>query len=111
MIRWDSRLPFKCFKILVILSTLRSSKSFHRDWNSFNEFFEYTRGRFVHDEEHELAVRRVKFDMNELAKVASQSSGSSECVQVEKLPDGMFNKTFLFTMADGTQVIGKGTKP
>lgn len=49
--------------------------------------------------------------MNELAKVASQTFGSSECVQIEKLPDGMFNKTFLFTMEDGTQVVGKVPNP
>ncbi|KAJ6076867.1 hypothetical protein N7499_008848, partial [Penicillium canescens] len=96
---------------LISSCPLRTCRSFHRDWNSINEFFEYTRGRFVHNEEHELATRRVKFDMNELAKVASLSSGSSECVQIEKLPDGMFNKAFLFTMGDGTQVIGKVPNP
>lgn len=39
--------------------------------------------------------------MNELAKLAAESAGAEECVYVEKFPDGMFNKSFLFTMGDG----------
>lgn len=47
--------------------------------------------------------------MNELAKTAAESIGCTlaQCVHIEKFPDGMFNKSFLFTMKDGTQVVGK----
>ncbi|PWY77778.1 phosphotransferase enzyme family protein [Aspergillus eucalypticola CBS 122712] len=56
-----------------------------------------------------MAIRRVKFSMSELAKRAAESVGFShdQCVNVERFPDGMFNKAFLFTMQDGTQVVGK----
>lgn len=87
------------------------SRSLHKNWNLVNDFFEYTRGRFVSNEEHELSIRRVKFDMNELARVAAESVGSRECVHIEKLPDGMFNKTFQFTMANGAEVVGKVPNP
>lgn len=49
--------------------------------------------------------------MNELARVAAESVGSRECVHIEKLPDGMFNKTFQFTMANGAEVVGKVPNP
>ncbi|KAJ5594706.1 uncharacterized protein N7459_000914 [Penicillium hispanicum] len=49
--------------------------------------------------------------MNELAKLAADSVGAEECIQVEKFPDGMFNKSFLFTMGNGAQVVGKVPNP
>ncbi|KAJ9310606.1 hypothetical protein DTO271D3_9128 [Paecilomyces variotii] len=51
--------------------------------------------------------------MNELVKRTAESVGltSAQCARVEKFPDGMFNKTFLFTMHDGTQVVGKVPNP
>ena len=45
--------------------------------------------------------------MNELARLAVKSVGSQCCVNVEKYPDGMYNKSFLLTMDDGRQVVGK----
>lgn len=83
----------------------------HKNWNSVDDFFQYTRGRFVSNEEHELSIRLVKFDMNELAGLAADSVGSRECVYIEKFPDGMFNKTFLFTMANSAKVVGKVLNP
>ena len=65
------------------------------------------------NEAHELAIRRVEFNMNELAKTAAGSIGCTlaQCVHIEKFPDGMFNKSFLFTMQDGSQVVGKVPNP
>ena len=89
------------------------SRSLHTDWNTTKDFFHYTRGRFVSNEAHELAIRRVEFNMNELAKTAAGSIGCTlaQCVHIEKFPDGMFNKSFLFTMQDGSQVVGKVPNP
>lgn len=58
-----------------------------------------------------MTVHHVQFDMNELAKLAAESISAHEFVQVEKCPDGMFNKAFLFTMGDGAQVVGKVPNP
>lgn len=61
----------------------------------------------MRNEEYEMAMRHVPFDMNELAKLAAQSVGAVKCVHVEKLGEGLYNKPFLFTMEDGSQVVGK----
>ncbi|KAJ5086507.1 phosphotransferase enzyme family protein [Penicillium alfredii] len=89
------------------------AQPFPADWNSHDEFFCYTRGRFITNESHEMAIRHVKFNMNELAKCAAKSIGpdSAHCVRIDKFPDGMFNKTFLFTMDNGAQVVGKVPNP
>ena len=89
------------------------SRSLHTDWNTTKELFHYTRARFVSNEAQELAIRCVEFDMNELAKSAAESIGLTlaQCTHIEKFPDWMFNKSFLFTMQDGTQVVGKVPNP
>jgi hypothetical protein len=83
------------------------------NWNANDHWFRYTRGRFLSNEGHEMAIRRAEFNMNELAKRAAESIGRTytQCAQVEKFPDGMFNKAFLFTMQDGAQVVGKVPNP
>ncbi|TVY34687.1 Altered inheritance of mitochondria protein, mitochondrial [Lachnellula occidentalis] len=77
------------------------------DWNKNEEFFNFTRGRYVCNETVEVALRQVRFDMNELARIAARAIGSQRCVTVEKYPDGTFNKAFLMTMEDGKEVVAK----
>ncbi|KAE8404468.1 hypothetical protein BDV37DRAFT_247439 [Aspergillus pseudonomiae] len=50
-----------------------------------------------------MSIRYVRFNMNELVKLAAKAVGYSntQCVHVKRFLDGMFNKTFLFTMQDG----------
>jgi hypothetical protein len=81
------------------------------DWNAFEEFFEFTRGRFVVAERDQMARRRVRFDMNELVKIAARSVGASHCVSVQKCPDGMYSKCFQLTLDDGQEVIAKIPNP
>jgi hypothetical protein len=61
----------------------------------------------VSDEFSQLSRRHVEFDMNELAKTAATAIGTKKCVSVEKCPDGLYNKEFIFTVDDGRKVIGK----
>ena len=49
--------------------------------------------------------------MAELARIAARSIGASSCVEVKKVPEGNFNKTFLLTMNDGNEVIAKVPNP
>ncbi|CAG8189303.1 unnamed protein product [Penicillium olsonii] len=81
------------------------------DWNSNDEFFKFTRGRFVVDEAENLQKREIKFDMNRLASVAAESVGATRCISISKYPDGMFNKAFLMSMDDGQEVIAKVPNP
>jgi hypothetical protein len=81
------------------------------DWNQNDEFFRFTRARFVSDEESEMQQRHVRFNMNELARVAARAAVSKACVNIEKYLDGMYNKVFQMTMEDGTQVVAKIPNP
>ncbi|KAJ5248953.1 phosphotransferase enzyme family protein [Penicillium chermesinum] len=85
--------------------------SSQKDWNSHDEFFKFTRGRFIVDEAENLRKREIRFDMNRLARVAADSVGASRCVSIKKYPDGMFNKAFFMSMDDGREVIAKVPNP
>ncbi|GFF52790.1 hypothetical protein IFM46972_09621 [Aspergillus udagawae] len=60
-----------------------------------------------------MAIGHTESNMNELAKRAAESIGGTytQCAQIEKFPNGMFNKTFLSTIQDGAQVVGKVPNP
>lgn len=73
--------------------------------------FTFTRGRFVQNEKFEMSLRQVRFNMNELSKIAANAMGFPFCTKVERYSDGMYNKSFLFTMQDGSQVVGKIPNP
>ncbi|KAJ9357086.1 hypothetical protein DTO027B9_3225 [Paecilomyces variotii] len=81
------------------------------DWNSNDEFFKFTRGRFIVDEAENLRKREIRFDMNRLARVAADSVGASRCVAIKKYPDGMYNKAFLMSMDNGREVVAKVPNP
>ena len=75
------------------------------------DLYRYTLGRWLWNEAEQLASRYVKFNMEELARIATRSIGSSSCVEIEKLTEGNFNKAFLMTMDDGRQVVAKVPNP
>lgn len=74
-------------------------------------FYRYTSGRWLWDEPAQLSRRYVQFNVAELAKIAAGSIGASSCVEIKKVPEGNFNKTFLLTMNDGNEVIAKVPNP
>lgn len=49
--------------------------------------------------------------MNELARCAAEAVGATSCISIEKLPEGMHNKSMLLTMDDGSQVVAKVPNP
>lgn len=73
--------------------------------------YRYTSGRWLWNEGEQLSRRYVKFNLGELARVATEATGSRFCVQVQKLPEGNFSKVFLMTMDNGREVIAKLPKP
>lgn len=75
------------------------------------DFFRFTRGRFVSDEQHQMSQRHVRFDVHELARLGAEAVGSKSCIGMEKYPDRMYNKAFLLTMDDGTQAVAKVANP
>jgi hypothetical protein len=91
----------KALIILLIDTDLRYS----------HDLFNYTRGRFVCNEEHEMSQRHVRFNVNELARCAADAVGAKTCVEIAKYPDGMYNKSMLLTMDDGSRVVAKVPNP
>ena len=76
-----------------------------------DDLFNYTRGRFLFDDAHEISQRHVRFDVNALARCAAEAAGAEMCTSIEKFPDGMFNKSMLLTMSNGSQVVAKVPNP
>ncbi|OJD23727.1 hypothetical protein ACJ73_04913 [Blastomyces percursus] len=72
-----------------------------------DELFRYTSGRWLINEKDQLEQRFVKFDIDSLCRQAvSLFSTATECVCIVKM-EGNFNKAFLLTMDDGSEVIAK----
>ncbi|KAL5337438.1 hypothetical protein BJX70DRAFT_409301 [Aspergillus crustosus] len=72
-------------------------------WN----YFVYTNGHFLIDEQHQLDRRYVKFNVDVLCDVAAAAGGqTSPIVSINKM-EGGFSKAFLMRKADGTEVIAK----
>jgi hypothetical protein len=75
------------------------------------EFFQYTSGRWLWDEEQQLRDRYTPFNVPELQKVAAYSVGAKECINMTKLAEGSFNKTFKLSMDNGLNVIARIPHP
>jgi hypothetical protein len=81
------------------------------DLSYSEDLFNYTRGRFVCNERYEMSQRHVRFNVKELARCAADAVGAESCVSISKYPDGMYNKSMLLTMNDGSQVVAKVPNP
>lgn len=76
-----------------------------------HNFFRYTSGRWVWDEEDQLRERYREFNVSELQRVAMESVSASSCVNTEKVGEGSYNKSFRLTMNDGNMVIARIPNP
>ncbi|PGH15602.1 hypothetical protein AJ80_05466 [Polytolypa hystricis UAMH7299] len=95
-----------------IRSMATASEQTRPDWNNNEDFFSFTRGRFLRDEAGELAQRYLKFDVEELTRIAAAAAtGAHHCISVEKFADGMHSRALLLTMDNGVQVVGKILNP
>lgn len=59
------------------------------------------------DEHDRLEERFVRFNVEELKRIAALKVNRYRCVDIEKLAEGRFNKVFVLTMNDGFQVIAR----
>ncbi|KAL5342729.1 kinase-like domain-containing protein [Aspergillus crustosus] len=81
------------------------------DWNTHDDFFKFTRGRFILSEKENLQQREIRFDLNRLADIAAASVDATQCIAIKKYPDGTYNKAFLMTMDNGLEVVAKVPNP
>jgi len=58
-----------------------------------------------------MSQRYVRFNVNELARIAANAIGANICISIAKYPDGMYNKAMLLTMDNGVQVVAKIPNP
>ena len=77
----------------------------------YEDYYRYTSGRWLWDEDTQLQERYKRFIVPELKKVAAKSVGAQDCVSISKLAEGGFNKVFRLTMNDGTIVIARIPNP
>ncbi|KZN88255.1 Altered inheritance of mitochondria protein [Penicillium chrysogenum] len=82
----------------------------HRQTETTNTFFRYTSGRWLYDEHLQFERRFVKFDVQALQQVASKVLGA-QCVQMTKLPEGLYNKVFSLKMENGEEVLARIPNP
>lgn len=75
------------------------------------DFFRYTSGRWLWNEEQELRDRYTPFNVPELQLVAAKSVDATSCVAMTKLGEGSFNKSFRLVMDNGSVVIAKIPHP
>lgn len=73
----------------------------------YENFFRYTSGRWVWDEEQQLRDRYKPFNVSELRKIAAKTLGSHGVVSMVKLAEGGYNKVFRLIMNDGKRVLAR----
>jgi hypothetical protein len=76
-----------------------------------DEYYRYTSGRWLWDEDAQLCERYKRFNVAELKRTAAKAIGAATCVSMSKLAEGGFNKIFRLVMDDGTIVIARIPNP
>ncbi|PWY75735.1 phosphotransferase enzyme family protein [Aspergillus eucalypticola CBS 122712] len=89
-------------------SLVRSASTKPTDTNS--HYFNYTSGRWLHDESLQLEKRHITFNVSALQQITGQTLGT-QCVAINKLREGMFNKVFSLKMANGKEVLARIPNP
>jgi hypothetical protein len=82
------------------------------EYTSADDVFSYKAQRWLWNEPQQLQRRYLEFNLKALIQIAEDAAGpGAKCVEVTKLPEGNFNKTFLVTMYDGRQLIARLRNP
>jgi hypothetical protein len=75
------------------------------------DFYAYTSGRFLFDEEIQLKERYKKFSIPALQDVVVRTLGANKCVTMKKLAEGSFNKIFQLTLDTGQEIVARIPHP
>jgi hypothetical protein len=73
----------------------------------YEDFFRYTGGRWLWDEENQLRKRYHRFNVLELQRLAATSVNAQACVSMTKLAEGRYNKVFRLLMDNDIVVIAR----
>jgi hypothetical protein len=110
---WSSRSrPQSCPRSRPRSYTTRSMSSLNqKPLHEHEEFFRYTSGRWLWDEQKQLRDRYNTFNVAELQRVAAKGVGSKSCASMMKLAEGQYNKVFRLVMNDGRVAIASLPNP
>ncbi|MCJ1470445.1 hypothetical protein MMC07_009090 [Pseudocyphellaria aurata] len=75
--------------------------------HSFERFFWDTSRRWIFDETERIPEHYMRFNVDELMRIAARVVKRPRCVNIEKLAEGYKNKVFILTMNDGFQAIAR----
>ncbi|EMF10266.1 kinase-like protein [Sphaerulina musiva SO2202] len=73
--------------------------------------FNYTSGRWLWNEEAQLAARSISFNVEALKQTACRALHAESCTSLEKIGEGGFNKALRLKMDDGRTIIAKVPHP
>ena len=104
----SNQMPSPCVKAYSMRTTETNTGT---DFSCTAEFFNFMKGRFVTNEQHELARRHRKFNVGELAQHAARAVKADRCLSIKKHPDGMYNRVLLLFMDNGKEVVAKIPNP
>ncbi|KAI7154284.1 Uracil-regulated protein [Hortaea werneckii] len=76
-----------------------------------DDFYRYTSGRWLWNEESRLQERYKKFNIPGLKSLAAKACGAHSCIGMVKLAEGGFNKNLRLTMDNGAVVIARIPTP
>ncbi|PYI25193.1 hypothetical protein BP00DRAFT_491073 [Aspergillus indologenus CBS 114.80] len=75
-----------------------------------SHYFNYTSGRWLINEAHQLKTRYINFNAPALQRIAGQLI-ESRCVRMDKMPEGLFNKVFALQMENGREILARVPNP
>jgi hypothetical protein len=90
---------------------LSEANGVERTLQDNEDFYSYTSGRFLFDEEVQLKERYKKFSVPALQDVVVRTLGANKCIAIKKLAEGSFNKIFHLTMDSGQEVVARIPHP
>ncbi|RMZ15130.1 hypothetical protein D0860_01771 [Hortaea werneckii] len=82
-----------------------------RNGSDNNDFYRYTSGRWLWDEESRLQERYKEFNVPGLKSLAAKACGAQSCISMVKLAEGGFNKVFRLDMDNGEVVMARIPTP
>ena len=96
----------------LLIRKMDTAKSKLSSEPTHEDFFRYTSGRWLWNEEQQLRGRYRVFHPVALQRVAAESTGSNRCcLSMQKLAEGGYNKVFRLVMDDGKAVIARIPNP
>ncbi|KAF9485545.1 hypothetical protein BDN70DRAFT_591828 [Pholiota conissans] len=71
------------------------------------EVLKVTSRRWLYNNDIQMALRRLEFDVEALGRVAAAAGGASECTKIEFLAEGSCNRVFSLGLSNGKNVIAR----